>query len=654
MMNRRFILLAVSGLIVSIVLNGCAIFQKSNNGVKAYEIGEYNRAALVFKKAYTQEKNKYLKGEISFKMAECYRLTNRPTKAVPAYSRALRTTYKNPLMELYLGQCLLKSGKAEEARTHIQKYLDEYPADLLAQDLMKSCDIQLKPPVAKRYTVEKIKDFNSKYSSFSPVYGGTENDVIYFSSLRFAGKLKGLSKITGQGPSNIYSIRKDSKGKWMKPEALDEVINTPFDEGACALSPDGKELYFTRCKYDATKVLGSDVMVVKRSGGQWGEPTLVKLAGDSLISAHPAVSVDNLTLYFVSDMPGGKGGKDIWKVERASEGDEWGQPVNVGFPVNTKGDEMFPTISPDGILYFSSDGLPGMGGLDIFRLGKDSRDSLVAINMGYPINSIADDFGMVFKQESQQGLLTSSRDNVKGLDNIYGFSYTLPELSLKGTIFDEKSRQPLAKAYMRLVSSDGLQQKVDIQPDGSFSLKIKPKTDYVFLVAAEGYFNSRTRFSTGPLVDDKVYTFQVPLALKSAPIFLETYFYKNGSYNVEGDLATRLDHVASLMKDNGSVKIEINSHTDNQGNSTDNVVLAQKRAQAIYDFLVSKGVEPHRLIANSFGGTKPFVADQNTESQYLFIKKGDIMDAAFFSGLKNGEKQVAIRLNNRTEFKVIE
>jgi peptidoglycan-associated lipoprotein len=654
MMKRRFNFLILCGLVILVVLNGCALFNKSGEGNKAFAIGEYNRAANIYKKAYTKEKNKYLKGEMSFNMGECYRQINKPSKAVPAYTRSLRTTYKNPLTELYIGQCLLKVGKAEEARKHLLLYTEKYPADLLGQATLKSCDVQLNPPVAKRFNIEKVKEFNSKYSTYSPVFGGTENDIVLFSSLRYFGKLKGLNKITGQGPSNLYFTRKDAKGKWMEPEALDEVINTQFDEGACTVASGGQELYFTRCRFDATKMMGAEIYVAPRAGGRWGEPVALKLAGDSIICAHPAVTPDNLTLYFVSDMPGGKGGKDIWKVTRASESGEWGKPENVGYPVNTKGDEIFPTVSPEGTLYFSTNGLPGLGGLDIFRVGKDANDSIVAINMGEPINSFSDDFGMVFKPESQEGLFTSSRDNVKGVDNIFKFTYRLPTLGMKGVVFDEKTRQPLTKPYMRLVSSDGTQQKVDIQPDGSFACNLKPLTDYVFLVAAEGYFNSRTRFKTEALVEDELFNFQVAMSLKSAPIVLETVYYSNNGFKVEGDLALKLDHLAGLMADNPQVRIEINSHTDNQGDATEKIVLAQKRAQAIDDYLTAKGVESHRLVVNSYGGTKPLMADKNLAAQYKFLNAGDLLDEAFINGLKNSDKATAIRLNNRTEFKVIE
>ncbi len=272
MRKRRFNYLILCCLAISVALGGCALFNKGGEANKAFAIGEYNRAANIYKKNYNKEKNKYLKGEISFNMGECYRQINKPSKAIPAYTRSLRTTYKNQFTELYIGQSLLKVGKPEEARKHLLIYTEKYPADLLGQAALKSCDVQLKPPVAKRFSVEKVKEFNSKYSTYCAVYGGTENDIVLFSSLRYFGKLKGLNKITGQGPSNLYYTRKDAKGKWMDPEALDEVINTQFDEGACVVASGGQELFFTRCRFDATKMLGAEIYVAPRAGGRWGEP----------------------------------------------------------------------------------------------------------------------------------------------------------------------------------------------------------------------------------------------------------------------------------------------------------------------------------------------------------------------------------------------
>lgn len=640
---------------VAVSAAGCASLMPGGSADKAYELGEYHRAALLYKKSYRKEQNKYFKGEMAFKMGECYRLTNKPTKAATEYSRALRTTYKNPLIELYLAQSLLKMGKPEEARARFQSYIDKYPADPLGHMGLRSCHLAANPPKAKLFDVAPFKEINSKYSDYSPTYGGAEGEVIYFSSMRVAGKRKSLDRITGQGLSKIYSLRKDSKGKWLKPEKMEDFGENTFDEGGICISSDGKELFFTRCRFDNTKVLGAEIYVSKRTAGVWGEPQLIPLAGDSLVSAHPAVSPDNLTLYFVSDMPGGAGGKDIWKVVRDTPDGDWGQPINLGEVVNTKGDELFPSVDANGNLFFSSDGHPGIGGLDLFRLGKNDKDSAAVFNMGVPLNSISDDFGMVFKPKAKQGMFVSSRENVKGVDNIYTFSWRDVKLSMRGRLYDEKTKSSIDGAYLRLVSTDGTDKRLQLDPDGSFKSELLPKTEYVLLAVAPGYFNRKQKLVTPSLTDDdKEYVFDFPLSLKISPIVLENIHYAPAAWELDAEAKTQMDRLAQLLADNPSVRIEIASHTEAAGNDTDNIVLAQKRAQAVIDYLVQKGVPTQRLSAKGFAAQMPLKVNKTLAARYRFLKEGDLLDASMLNSLRATDRNTASKLNHRTEFKVVE
>lgn len=650
-MSKRYLCFYIP---VVLALSSCGILAPKGSSKKAFDLGEYTRAADLFKREYSKEKNKYLKGEIAFQMGECYRLTNKPSKAASAYSRALRTSYKNELIELYLGQSMLKMGKPDDARTYFLAYNEKHPTDALGRDGLASCDIQINPPKAKRFEIEKIKAINSKFSDYSPAYGGSEVEVLYFASMRSNGKRKTFSRITGQGPSKVYAMRKDSKGKWLKPEIIEEFGESTFDEGGICVSADGKELYFTRCSFDNTKVFGSEIFVSKRSGGVWGEPLLIPLAGDSLVNAHPAVTADNLTLYFVSDMPGGIGGKDIWKVVRDTPEGEWGKPENLGYPVNSKGDEVFPTVSPDGTLYFSSNGHAGIGGLDIFRLGKNEKDSVAVFNVGVPLNSFYDDFGMVFHPKDKMGMFTSSRDNVKGVDNIYAFSWRDVQLSMRGKIYDEKSKSAIEGAYLRLVSADGTDKRLDLNPDGGFTSQLKPNTDYVFLAAAPGYFNRRQRLTTPAATDDKEFVFDLPLSLKVSPIVLNNIYYSPSGWELNGEAVSQMDRLAQLLNDNPTVRIDIASHTSNDGDETENAVLSQKRAQAILDYLTKKGVATQRLSAKGYAGTRPLTVTKALAAQYRFLKAGDVLLPDFVAGLRAADKNVASKLNHRTEFKVLE
>lgn len=507
-MRREFLLFILFSVWI---LSGCAFKGTLGGANKAYSTGEYARSAAIYKKIFPKEKNKFTKGEIAFYMGESHRRINQPSKAVSAYSRALRTSFDHPQMRLYYAQSLLKTGKTEEAQVQFEKVLEKSPNDALAHIGLSSCKFSLEQKTAPRCEVLKFKEINSKYSDYSSAYSAETDPRIYFSSMRTSGKKRGLSRITGQGASNIFVIYKDTKGRWVKPEVMEDPVSTNFDEGALSISTDGKEMYFTRCRYDQTKVIGSEIYLMKRTGGRWSDPELVPLGGDSLVLAHPAISPDGLTLYFVSDMAGSLGGKDIWKVQRADKDATWSTPVNLGAPVNTQGDEMFPYVKPDGTFYFSSDGHVGYGGLDIFRLRQNEGEPAKVENLLMPINSMNDDFGIVFDGTSESGMFTSSRDNVKGVDNIFQFAYRPVVLAFKGRVTDSGKKKAPEGAFVRVVGTDGVMQKIEVQPDGAFAFQIKPNTDYVFMCGAKGYLNHREKFTTTGVGDDKVFEYHIVL-----------------------------------------------------------------------------------------------------------------------------------------------
>jgi peptidoglycan-associated lipoprotein len=500
------------GLLVACLylLIGCSGGKRMSKAQKAFEIGEYTKAADLYKKAYSGEKNKYNKGEYSFFMGECYRMLNRPTKAASAYSKAVRYSYPERQARFYMAESYRKAGKLDKAIPEYEAYLDEVPADVRAQKGLASCMMLKDNPKDNRYVVSVLKKLNSKFSDYSPAYGGQEYDYIIFSSMRTGSKRKRKNKITGQGASALYFSTIDSKGEWSEPEAFGEPINNPqYDDGAPSVSLDGKTLYYTRCRYDDTKPIGAEIFSCTRKGGRWTEPEAVAIADDSLIVAHPAISPDGETLYFISDREGGYGGKDIWFVKKNSEG-VFSDPQNLGSAINTSGDEMFPYVRLDGTLYFSSTSHIGYGGLDVFKAERGEEGNWNVSNMGAPVNSESDDFGIVFKGKAEEGILSSSRGNSKGVDNLYSFFLPKLKFLLEGKVRNENG-EVVQGAYLRLIGSDGMVLKVNTPADGSFKVKLNPQTDYVFLVAAEGYLNKKVKFTTQGEIDDKDYQFDIVL-----------------------------------------------------------------------------------------------------------------------------------------------
>ena len=496
--------------LASWLFTGCSGGKKASSAQKAFEIGEYTRAAEMYKRAYSAEKNKYNKGEYAYFMGESYRKTNKPSKAASAYSKAVRYDYPVREAQYYLAESYRKTGKIDKAIPEYEAYLEEVPADVRAQKGLASCMMLQNEPKDNRYIVEKIKRLNSKYSDFSPAYAGESYDYLIFSSMRTEAKNRKKNKITGQGTSAIYFSKIDSKGEWSEPEAFEEPINNKaFDDGSPNVSADGKILYFTRCRYNKEKPMGAEVFVCSRSGGQWAEPTPIVIGDDSLMIAHPAIHPDGETLFFVSDRDGGFGGLDIWFTKKTSEG-AWGLPENAGSVINTKGDEMFPYVREDGTVYFSSDTHIGFGGLDIFKALPDEGKEWIVSNMGKPINSSSDDFGIAFKGKQEEGMFSSSRASSKGVDDLYSFILPKLNFSLNGIIKNSNS-EIVQGAYLRLIGSDGTTMKINTPTDGTFKVKLKADTDYVFLVAAEGYLNQKVKFSTSGQTDDKDYAFDITM-----------------------------------------------------------------------------------------------------------------------------------------------
>ncbi len=638
---------------IILLIQGCAIGNKYSAGKKAYDIGEYHRAIPLLKKAYSKEKNKYAKGEISYFLGDCYNRINLPIKAASSYSKSVRYKYEVREAELYMADCYLNAGKFEKALDAYKSYYDKVPRSLRAANGIKSCKLAMDNTGVEIYQVEKVRDLNSKQSDFCPVFSGKDFDQVYFTSMRTKKKKRKRNQITGQGGANMYFSHIDSKGKWTEPEALEEPINTSFDEGTGSLTADGKEMYYTRCRYEKEEATNPEIFQINRAGGRWSEPVQVVLGIDSVMIAHPAISPDGTTLYFVSDMPGGRGGKDIWK--SVNSGGEWSAPVNMGQDINTAGDEMFPYVRADGTLYFSSNAHVGYGGLDIYKATKkdgENGDIWEITNMGLSINSFADDFGIAFKGNDEEGLFSSTRGSSRGVDNIFSFIKPKLEFALEGSVLSSKTGKPVTGAYMRLIGTDGTNMKLTIAEDGSFEMKLKPQTEYVQLVAAKGYFNHKEKFSTENEVENKTFSFKIDLMPTETAIMLNNIYFDEGSFELPEGAKPELERLLQILLDNPQMKIEVGAHADDKGDETGNLILSQKRAEAVMRYLVENKVPEENLSSKGYGKNTPLVVDRNLASQYRFLKAGDILSPDFIKRLKRSNQVIAHRINRRIEFKI--
>ena len=653
-MRRQFTILCA--IVATLLLAGCGADQAMKKGDKFYAVGEYYDAAAQYRKAYTQTPNKEreLKGQRAMKMAECYRRILLTNKAITAYNNAVRYKQDDSLTHFYLGQLHLKNGNYKEAARQFQTAMDSLPQSDPHWQLAKTGlhSAQMVPQWKKEaspYTVKRENQFNSRRAEFSPMLAGDDNEQLFFTSTRNQAQGDEYSGITGSKAADIFMAQKDDKGKWGKPQAIDSELNSAFDEGVCCFSPDGRTMYLTQCKTDANYPRFATIVASSRSDATWSKPTEITISKDTLTSfAHPAVSPDGEWLYFVSDMPGGLGGYDIWRC-RLFGNNEVGTIENLGPLVNTAGDEKFPAFRPNGDFYFSSDGHPGMGGLDIYILKKGARNLEHPVA---PLNSQGDDFGMTFEGLLNKGFFSSNRGDGKGWDHIYSFYNPEIVQTVKGWVYEQDGYE-LPQALVYMVGNDGTNLKLSVKGDGSFTQQIKPGVDYVFLGTCKGFLNHQERLRVEPVTESEEYVLQFPLASITAPVLIENIFYDFDKATLRPESTAALDKLVVLLNENANVTIELSAHCDYKGSAEYNKVLAQRRAESVVEYLTAHGIASDRLKPVGYGKEKPKTIRKKLTEKYPFLKESDVLTEEYIKTLNEEQQEQCNQLNRRTEFVVL-
>ncbi len=627
--------------------------QRDARAREAFEAGAYYEAIDLFKKVYNRV-DREKKTEIFFRIGECYRILGETRQALLWYKKAVREDYQDPILYLRYGQMLLINEQYEEALEEFKRYQDLVPDDPRGTVGMESCEAAvswMENPTG--YIVENMRYFNSRQRDFSPALVNESYTELLFTSTREDASGNETHGATGENFADIFISTMDRKGKWSVPVPL-ESLNSEFEDGAPNSSSDFSTLYFTRCKKGKNQELGCQIYKATSDGTDWSEPEVeFKEFGDSITTAHPAISPDGLTLYFVSDMPGGLGENDIWMVIRDNEGAGWGGAENMGGGINTPGNELYPYVHPDGTFYFSSDSRVGLGGLDIYKATRNELGNWELENMKPPINSPQDDFGIVFEGESERGFFSSSRRG-RGNDDL--FSFVLPPLdfSVTGVVRDERNNQVLPGSKVRSVGSDGITVETTTGDQGTFRFMLKPGTDYVFIASQPGYLNGKERESTRGLDQSQEFEVTIYLASTEQVIELPNIFYDFAKWDLRPESMVSLDNLVETLQDNPNVTIELRSHTDSRGTPVDNQELSQKRAQSVVDYLISKGIAPDRLQARGYGESQPKVVDEKVKAQYDFLELEDVLTENFINQLPSLELQEkAHQVNRRTEFRVL-
>ncbi|WP_461096780.1 OmpA family protein [Spirosoma luteolum] len=657
-------LLVVWGLTMG--LSGCnSAMQAYKKGVRHYDAGEYNLALTQFEKAASGTIDP---ARLNYYIAESYRLSNRFGEAVPYYQKALDAKTTEPDARFNYAYALKSQGRYPEALDQLQQYVASAPKttpkpvlDKARREIETLRAIDLIARNKSMITLRNVGALNSANSEFAPVVRG---DELIFT----ASRKQTTYKNNGQPMLGLYRTKlpqsPDETGTTAAPAAPEPFSTNVFqgdvNEGTPAFSKDGKMMVFARGN-NGKRRGGLDVdLYLSRLGenNTWSQPLRLPISDSTAWDGSPAFSGDSKTLYFASNRAGGAGGIDLYRTSIDASG-RFGRPVNMGRDINTPGDELFPYVGPNARLYFASDGHPGLGKLDVFVATRSGGVTRVE-NMGQPINSPADDFGLIYTGEAR-GFMASNRTGGKGDDDIYFFQEgPAPDTTtiaqnppadtktvryfLAGTVSaNETPITPVDSARVRILDDATGQPIAEVTTGqgGTFGkYPLQEGKDYTILAERKGYLTRREPFTMQGKAIPPVFltkaqtdtTFNVAILLDKATLnktfVLENIYYDLDKFNIRPDAAEELDKLVTILKDNPTLKIELSSHTDARASDAYNNKLSQNRAQSAVEYIASKGIDASRMVAKGYGETRLIVKNARTEEEH--------------------------QRNRRTEFKILE
>ncbi|QQR98723.1 MAG: OmpA family protein [Sphingobacteriales bacterium] len=488
----------------------------AKNAEKLYGKLAYHDAIPLYNKLLKKKKTKD-DPNLMAHLADAYRWTGNYEKAAEWYTKANTIGGIPDDYKLLEAQMLQTLGKTDEAKQAYKDYLTKNPSSDIAKNQLQALgDINYLNRNASKYNISNLA-FNSKGYDFAPVY--KDKQIIYASS---RDKEKAIGKVhswTGTTYFDMYSSKGEKLDFKKVPSQIKKDASTKFHEAAPTFTQDGKTVYFTRNNFLDGKVGKDDDRVVNLKiyeaevvDGKWINDKNFPFNNDAYSVGHPALTADGNTMYFVSDMPGGKGGTDLYVTTKS--GDSWSNPINLT-QLNTTGNEMFPNVDDDGNLTFSSNGLPGLGGLDIFKVKSLSNNSFTTPeNIGAPINSTYDDFGFVYADTKEFGYFTSDRPGGKGLDDIYGFQSN--GIFLEGIVVDAITNQPICTSKVNMLLKTSMRGTRTTKCDGNFTFDVEKENDYCFQASADGYQdNNSVCASTKNIKDGETVYVKIPLKKNS-------------------------------------------------------------------------------------------------------------------------------------------
>ena len=662
-MNRNFVktilILAITGLYFTSSGQGKYVIQ----GDRAYENKQFTSAMAYYTKALDKfDGGKNERNEVVFKLANCFRMTNNPRKAEMNYQQLVKNKYadEKPVVYLYYATALSLQGKYANALPMFDQYLAKVPGDALALAGKETCQLSLQDTLTNsRWVIKNIREINSPDDDFAAVYADNKFKTVIFSSNRKGATGKEIDNWTNEAFSDLFIAVKKKGDIWGTPVLADikEVVNTTANEGSASFDDQYKKLYFTRCGKMRMGKEYCQILEAGRTGSGWTRPVVI--CSDSLGNVgHPAITANGLTMIFASNRPGGIGGKDLWKATRPSERKPFGPAENLGAAINTTGDEMFPSLFNDSVLYFASNGRTGFGGLDIYRvtLGKNGLSEVE--HLPRPVNSPADDFAMSFEGNRERGFFTSRRAGGKGGDDIYSFEKITRKIAMQGSVRDELSQKPMQRLPVLIVNDKNDTTTITTDDSGAFIINDEQVSDanhYTVIVSQENYFTKRSEVLIGKLKSDT--TFKISLTLQpipDKPIVLPDIYYEFNKWDLEPQYKDSLMVLVKILNDNPKIVIELASHTDPKGSLEYNDTLSMKRAETVVTFLTEKGINKARVVAKGYGKRMPLIlATDITRDGYTFQKGTKLTEEYILSIADLKKREVAYQLNRRTEFSVI-
>lgn len=639
-----------------LVVGSCFGQKHAEEAAEALQKGFYYSAIELYKKAYTTEKDAKEKAQLIFMIGECYRaLGNAPQQQV-WYEKANKARYEDPITYLYIGEALKEQGEYAEAIAAYKKYQEKNPGDLRAEAGISACEMaQQWEDDPTRYSVSPEVLLNSQQYDYAATFSDKKNSEVVFVSTRQAATGSETDEIIGDNFADLFISKRDKLGKWSEPVKLPMEVNTTGNEGPAVFNNKRTLMFFTRCPAEKNEVHGCDIWVSKKVGKNFAEPTMLALKPEQgkkdttvVTVGHPALAPDDSYMVFASNMKGAgsNGGRDLWKVMLDKNGNAVGKPKNLGKGVNTAGDDLFPFVREDGSLYFSSNGYPTMGGMDIFKAEAAGDTWAEATNMKAPINSAGDDFAIVFDGEEDRGYFTSNRIGGKGQDDVWRFY--MPDLvyALQGTVLDKQDGTPIEGVTIEVVGTDGSSFSAITDEAGGFNFEengndryIKEGTTYSIRASKTDYLVVKDQITTVGVEESttfvKEYLMQYA-GVEVGGIELPEVQYEFAKYALTQAGKDSLETLYQTLIDNPTIVIELNAHTDSRGGNRANQILSDNRAKSCVNYLVTKGIEPARMVPKGYGETQLRITDEQIAAMAT-----------------EEEKEAAHQKNRRTEFRVL-